>query len=322
MESMVGETMARDKVITFREQGAVSTAGAFATDEIGEMGGVRPHVGICARAVACGRGEIQMSNTCVLTVKHALVVAVLACVPIVAVHAESGADAWITMQAQSAVRVDFGTRASAIEVDTSNGLVTLHGNVQSQKRKAKAAEDVRRVPGVVGVRNLLQVVSARSGERMRRSDNAVKADVQSALNADPSLGDSRIAVRSVSNGVVLLSGDAASLSDNVRALRATADRPGVRQVYSEIEAMSSVRADLVDAEDDLIRRGVTKALDDLDARDSMDIRISVLDGVVWLSGSVPTWQGNSSRMYAVRSVTGVRSIMNVLRVDPSPDGAP
>ena len=261
-----------------------------------------------------------MSNKCVLTVKHALVVAVLACVPVLAVRAESGPDSWITMQAESAVRVAFGTRASTIYVDTSNGLVTLHGKVQSQKQKARAAEDVRHVPGVVGVRNLLQVVAARSRERTRRFDSAVRADVQSALNADPSLGDSRITVRSVSNGVVLLSGDAASLSDNVRALRATADRPGVRQVYSEIEPMTPVRPDLADAGDDVIRRGVTRALDDLDVRESVDIQVVVRDGVVWLSGSVPTWQGNSSRMYAVRSVTGVRSIMNVLRVVPSPDG--
>jgi osmotically-inducible protein OsmY len=261
-----------------------------------------------------------MTNKQALPIKSVLIVMGLVLLPIVAVRAESGADAWITMQAQTSLRVAEGTRVSALYVDTSNGYVTLYGTVRSKTDKTKATAYVRRVPGVLGVRNLLQVVEPRRRERTRRSDDAVKADVQNALSADASLGDSRITVRSVSNGVVLLSGDAASLNDNVRALRTTADRPGVRQVYSEIEAMPPVPP-LVDREDDVIRRGVTRALADLDARDSVEIRVVVLDGVVWLSGNVPTWQGNSSRMYAVRSVNGVRSIVNSLRVVPQSDGS-
>lgn len=262
-----------------------------------------------------------MTNTHAPPVKSVLIVIGLVLLPIVAVRAESGADAWITMQAESALRVAEGPHVPALYVDTSNGYVTLYGAVRSETARTKATAYVRRVPGVIGVRNLLQVVEPRRKERLRRSDDAVKTDVQNALSADPSLGDSRITVRSVSNGVVLLSGDAASLNDNVRALRITADRPGVRQVYSEIEAMPAVVLQPADGADDAIRRGVTRALADLDARDSVEIRVVVLDGVVWLSGNVPTWQGNSSRMYAVRSVTGVRSIVNALRVVPQPQGA-
>jgi osmotically-inducible protein OsmY len=262
-----------------------------------------------------------MSNKHVPLLKSLLIGMTLVLLPVVAARAESGPDAWITMQAQSAVHAVERTRVSAVAIDTSNGYVTLHGKVRSQNVKTRVAADVRRVPGVVGVRNLLQVVATLNRARMQRSDDAVRADVQGALRADPALDDSRITVKSVSNGVVLLGGDATSLSDNVRALRATADRPGVRQVYSEIEAVPAGGADLVDAGDDAIRRGVVKAIDDLDARDNGDIRVVVVDGVAWLYGSVPTWEGNSSRLYAVRSVTGVRSIMNVLHVVPPPGGA-
>jgi osmotically-inducible protein OsmY len=70
--------------------------------------------------------------------------------------------------------------------------------------------------------------------------------------------------------------------------------------------------------DDEIRRGVERALHDLASQDNGDIRVRVVDGVVWLSGSVPTWQGTSARLHATRSVPGVRSIMNELRaVSPS-----
>jgi len=57
---------------------------------------------------------------------------------------------------------------------------------------------------------------------------------------------------------------------------------------------------------------VENALRDLDARANAEIRVQVKDGVVRLTGSVPTWQGNDSRVSAARSVTGVRSIINSL----------
>jgi len=41
--------------------------------------------------------------------------------------------------------------------------------------------------------------------------------------------------------------------------------------------------------------------------------VLVKDGVVYLQGTIPSWQGNSSRLHATRSVTGVRSIFNELR---------
>jgi osmotically-inducible protein OsmY len=266
-------------------------------------------------------------------VKKALVVMMSVFVPIVAARAETRPDSSITMNAESALHAAYGVRVSSVHVDTSDGRVTLFGKVQSEKDKAGAAEDVGKVAGVVQVRNLLQVVTPGNKARVLRSDDAVKTDLQRTLGADRSLDDSSIIVRSVSNGVVLLSGNAASSNDNVRALRSTANRPGVRRVFSEIEAQNAiaaasgarsvgspigaapaVRHDPADAADDVIRQGVTRALNDLDARGNAGIDVKVKDGIVWLSGTVPTWQGNSTRVYAARSVTGVRSIINTLRV--------
>jgi len=186
-----------------------------------------------------------MNNRHAFAVKLALIVVMSVFIPVVAVRAESGADAWITMQARASLRAAEGTKVSAVLVDTRHGYVTLHGKVMSQRVKARAAGNVRALQGVLGVRNVLQVVATGDRARVQRSDDAVKADIQRVLSADPSLDDSRIVVRSVSNGVVLLSGDAASLEDYVRALRATADRPGVRRVFSEIEAAGAPRADFV-----------------------------------------------------------------------------
>jgi osmotically-inducible protein OsmY len=166
------------------------------------------------------------------------------------------------------------------------------------------------------------------GERIRRSDAAIKIDVERTLRADRALMDSRIVVKSVRKGVVLLSGYAASSSDDVRARRLTARRRGVRGVFSEsvigmragspaliaIQPRSPMQHGAFDSEDDVIRRNVQSALNDLDARANADVHVRVEEGVVWLTGSVPTWQGNNERLYAARSVTGVRSVVNELRV--------
>jgi osmotically-inducible protein OsmY len=185
-----------------------------------------------------------MNNAHAFAVKHALVAVLSIFVSFMAIRAESGADASITMQAQATLRAAFGTRVSAVAVDTRHGYVTLHGKVTREGVKTKSAKEVWRVRGVLGVRNLLQVVPNRDRVQMQRSDDVVTADIRRMLREDAGLDDSSITVRSVSNGVVLLSGDAASLDDDVRALRATAARPGVRQVFSEIEAAGAPRADL------------------------------------------------------------------------------
>jgi osmotically-inducible protein OsmY len=239
-------------------------------------------------------------------------------------------------QQDGAGRVKPHGRLSVVAVALKQGEIQMnHKHGLSIKIALVATMSVlaQGVAGAVQVRSHVQVTAHANGERMRRADAAIKADVEKTLRADPSLVDSWIVVKSVRNGVVRLSGNAASSTDNVRALQLTAARRGVRKVFSEIyaydavaavsgaipvsvpvEAGSLVRREPVGPQDDAIRRGVEAALDDLDARENADIRVRVTDGVVWLSGSVPAWQGNSSRLDAARSVTGVRSIINELRV--------
>jgi osmotically-inducible protein OsmY len=65
-----------------------------------------------------------------------------------------------------------------------------------------------------------------------------------ALQADPSLHDSHISVRSVNQGVVLLTGTAKTLSDHLRAVEVVAIIPGVQRVTSGVQSPNT----LADAE--------------------------------------------------------------------------
>ena len=342
--------------------------------------------------------------------KDALLAALVLSFPIAA-YASSRSDAWITMKAKTALYLAEDVKGTAINVDTINGRVTLHGTVHDEKEKARAAEEVNKIEGVSDVRNLLHVASpARNAMMMKRSDDRIEMDVEKRLKADRSLDDSSISVKSVDKGVVLLTGRAASLDDHQRALYYAASAPGVFRVASEIdvsdtlpdedfrteeatkpetgkrniggvtsdlwitsatkmklaadsrtpateinvdsrdgvvtlfgmvpsqeskaaaaeiargvsgvkrvenqiEVVSSAKHDMVQARDEEIQEGVKKALNDRGDQENAHIDVEVKNGVVRLTGTVPTWQRNLSAVYVARSVTGVRSVRNELTVE-------
>jgi len=345
-----------------------------------------------------------------LWLKSALLAAVVLSLP-VAAYAGSRPDAWITMKAKTALYLAEDVKGTAINVDTINGRVTLYGTVHNEKEKTRAAEEVNKIEGVSGVRNLLRVASpAKTATMVKRADDVIKSDVDKRLKADRSLDDSSISVKSVNNGVVLLAGRAASLDDNQRALYYAASQPGVYRVASEIdvsdtlrdedfrmeettkpetskrnvggvtsdlwitsatkmklagdtrtpateinvdtrdgvvtlfgmvptqesksaaaeiargvagvksvenqiEVVSSARQDMVQARDEEIQEGVKQALKDRGDQENASIGVEVKNGVVRLTGTVPTWQRNLSAVYVARSVTGVRSVRNELKVE-------
>jgi hyperosmotically inducible protein len=116
-----------------------------------------------------------------------------------------------------------------------NGLVTLHGKVPTETAKARAADVVDDIDGVVNVTNLLQVVPPSQENRVEKEDAEVKTSVSKALENQKDLTGSSIEVASVNDGVVLLSGNADSLFDHLAAVRTAAAVPGVRRVASEVK---------------------------------------------------------------------------------------
>src|ERR1051325_1204203 len=145
-------------------------------------------------------------------------------------------DAWITTKAKLALMTTEGVSSTAINVDTVNSQVTLHGKVRSEAEKQKAESVARGIDGVKEVRNLLQVVPESREKVVQASDDTLNNEVKNKLKADKSLADSSITVQSVNNGVVLLAGNAKTLSDHLRAVEDASAVPGVRRVNSEIKS--------------------------------------------------------------------------------------
>jgi hyperosmotically inducible periplasmic protein len=66
-------------------------------------------------------------------------------------------DAWLTTKAKIALLTD-GVSATAVNVDTVDGKITIHGKVGTAAEKTQAEQTIRKMDGVKDVKNLLQVV--------------------------------------------------------------------------------------------------------------------------------------------------------------------
>ena len=184
------------------------------------------------------------------------------------------------------------------------------------------------------MRNLLEVVPARHEQAVQRSDDDIKKQVNTALQAQPSLKDSAITVQSVNSGVVLLAGTAKTLTDHLTAVEVASRVPGVRHVSSEIQSpdtpahkeiwrerpapKSNAEYGAADAARDVWITSMAKMRLLADSRTpALDINVDTRDGVVTLFGIVPGNEAKRAAEADARKVSGVRRVRNELQVVPS-----
>jgi hyperosmotically inducible periplasmic protein len=240
-------------------------------------------------------------------------------------------DAWITTKVKMALLTDDTVDGLGIDVDTFSGRVTLHGKVDSAVEKAEAETLAREVTGVVDVRNLLAVVPASSRKANEVSDDALAKQVSTVLQRDKALSTSDIKVESVNKGIVVLAGDAKTLSAHHRALEDARAVPGVRQVASEIRSPdelgdeeiwdaaehTSTTEDMKSAASDgWITTKVKVRLMAEPGLSPVGVNVDTHSGVVTLFGSVATEDLKARAAAEARQVAGVKGIENELQVVP------
>lgn len=242
-------------------------------------------------------------------------------------------DSWITTKAKLALMTSKDVSATAINVDTVDGVVTLHGKVESAAEKAKAEAEVRKLDGVREVRNLLQVVPATRKETVKASDNEIKDRVQKALKDAPELKDSSITVQSVNKGVVLLAGKANSVNDHLEAVSIARGVPGVQKVESEVTSPDRVADEEIQRDRESTtagaKRGIGQTATDMwitsdvklrlaanDKTPATDINVDTHAGTVTLFGIVPTPEAKAAAEAEARKVNGVKRVVNEIEVVP------
>jgi len=236
-------------------------------------------------------------------------------------------DAWISSKVKMLLINSPSVGGLPINVDTDEGRVTLHGKVHSRAEKAEAARIAGAGTGVLSVRNLLQVVPASQRKQADVADDRLTEDVKAALKAEPALESSSIHAKSVHQGVVLLSGKAATLSAHLLALEVASFVPGVRRVASEIESPDEFADREIWFEEPASDAARANAVTDgwITARTKLllmtdgdfpagDINVDTHRGVVTLFGTAHNAAAADKAVRLAQEVVGTRSVNNELRV--------
>jgi hyperosmotically inducible protein len=250
-----------------------------------------------------------------------------------AAFADQPHDAWITTKVKMGLLTAEQVDALGINVDTFDGRVTLHGQVESEAEKQQAEQSARKVEGVRDVRNLLSVVPAERSERAEVEDEELKRQVENVLERDQALAGSDIEVKSVNAGTVVLAGDAKTLSAHRRALEDARSVQGVRRVASEIESPDTLADEEIYAESPEgsagERSGIGQAASDtwittkakvrLMAEPGLmptSINVDTRNGIVTLFGTVGTQDVKEKAEAQIKQVQGVQRVENELQVVP------
>ena len=196
-----------------------------------------------------------------------------------------------------------GLDASAIGVAASGGVVTLTGQVQSYADRFSAERVVKRIVGVKGLANDLEV---RLPLAANRSDTDLATAAVRALEWDVQVPHQGVKVR-VADGWITLEGEVEWQFQREAGLRAVRHLLGVRGVTNLI--MLAVKP----APGDLKRRIETalKRNAELEAR---EIKVLTKGGSVVLSGAVHSWSERDEAERAVWSAPGVTAVDDRLAV--------
>lgn len=244
--------------------------------------------------------------------------------------ADQPEDAFITTKVKMELLKD-GSEPLHINVDTLDGIVTLHGKVESAAAKATAAEEARTVKGVKEVRNMLAVVPSAAKDRVKASDDAIEKQVKKVIENDQALANSSIKVASVNDGTVVLSGKADTLSSHQRALIDARSVPGVRKVASEIQSPDQLGDKEIWTDEPAPQGSSAKnsasdawittkvkfgLLSEPGGMSPMKINVDTHDGIVTLFGTVKTDGDKRAAEQHARKVSGVKGVQNELQVVP------
>jgi osmotically-inducible protein OsmY len=133
------------------------------------------------------------------------------------------ADDQIAKRALDIIAWNVAIPQGAVQVKVQDGWVTLTGFVQWQFQRDAATSSVRRLSGVLGVNNLIEITP-----HVHAAD--VKATIQEALRRNADVDSAAIRVDVDGNNKITLNGSVKSWAERSAAERAAWSIAGVKSV--------------------------------------------------------------------------------------------
>jgi hyperosmotically inducible protein len=158
-----------------------------------------------------------------IAISAALVICLAGC------ERRSAGDTTINTAVKNKLAADPTTSAAKIDVDTSNGVVTLSGKVPTAAEKSEAERIARNTQGVRQVVNNISVEGGEAGGGTS-NDTAILTSIKSKYVANGIIGTNV----DVNNGEVTITGEVDNAQEKARAEEIARQTSGVKSVKNQL----------------------------------------------------------------------------------------
>lgn len=204
---------------------------------------------------------------------------------------------------QTELKWEPSINAAEIGVAVTDGVVTLTGYVDSYTQKVTAEKAAKRVRGVRGVAEEIEV---RIPSVTKRTDADIVRAALNALEWNVRVPNERIKVK-VENGWVTLEGELDWGYQKEAALDAVRDLIGVRGVSNLITIKPKVKTQEIKAK-------ISEAFKRSAELDANRIIVEAADGGVTLTGKVHSWLERDEAARVAWAAPGVSTVQNYIAV--------
>lgn len=211
----------------------------------------------------------------------------------------------IKKNVEAELRWDPDVSTTDVAITVRGGVVSLTGYVSTFAQKFQAELDVKRVTGVTGVANDIEV---RLPNSERRSDPEIARDAVTAiqLQLPNAYGNIKVIVR---DGWMTLEGETEWHYLRERADNAVHHLKGVKGVINSI-IVKPVASPIE------VKRKIEEALKRSAEIDAQAITVEAHDGEVILKGTVHSWFERKEAERAAWSAPGVTRVQDKISVQP------
>lgn len=198
--------------------------------------------------------------------------------------------------------------ASDIKISVDDGTVHLEGNVDSLTAKEAASADAWQVDGVKWVNNSLDIQL--TAVEAPPSDEQLESNIRNRLEWDPEISPFKVDV-TVEYGRVTLEGTVDTFWKKIRTESAIRGMSGVITVTNNLAVVPTE-----DYTDKAIAEDIIASMERNRWLEPEDVNLTVENGEVTLTGSVPTWSAKRAAHDAALYTPGVIMVDDRLQVRP------
>jgi osmotically-inducible protein OsmY len=234
------------------------------------------------------------------------------------VRGTAGSDSQLAAAARRAIADDVWLDGAAVLVDAGGAVVRLHGWVATRLELSRALADAWAAAPVAVDARRLQLAQLADDGTLRESPPQSRSDAELTQSLlDAIVQDDRVFAFAptvdVHRGVFVLTGVAPDAA-TARAIASDArEVPGTRAVLDYLKTPPTVRP-LMDAD---LRHEITRAIEADPALAGSYVTITVLDGRVYLRGTVPDDETRFRLLALAAAVPATRDVADGLVVAPS-----